>query len=741
MILRYFYVEQYSEIAPGLDVNLGGRYKFYYHKEDDILEIIKTEKYVKNLYNEYDVISDVSAILGKNSAGKTTILRMINSIFNGFGENDSGYIVVFECEEKYIFFTSINHLQKTFLNLNKPIEWHISKRFDAIDEFKDIGLVYFSNIFDKATPFQGNSNLIDISTNYSFETFYRQNGKKILNNRSILDEYKRSCILQEISFFIDMQEKGEINEKLLFEIPKQINVGLVSNYSMDTEKNYTNKEMYQLLEKIYKILNEYYVEIDKPDAETFKEEMLFYLLYDQLYIFLEDKRGNISLAINSWIAEIDQKNYFLSSYYNNILNNLLSEDPIEDDEVTSLISIGETHIIEHKHGNTAKFLGDIIDKLYNIEVEQYEKIISEIVKIKDVVSLANEKFKVETVCHLNNAIYNLQLFMDDLKENEYDIYNLSLLDDVIEELQIVYHIIENDKEDLELELIDDNNENIEEEDEEQIYIDDETEKKVEIIRKTAETIELLSNQYTYNSNLHMLEVQLDNECVLQLFDYLKQLNCKTVEIDVFRKDISSGHAAYMDMCSQINYARKSPEIQTKKNVILLIDEGDIYLHPEKQLAYIDYLLKLLQILYCDKKIQIVITSNSPFIVSDVQKANILFLERDEGRINIAQSMIEDTFAANINNLLLDSFFVKKGLIGQYAHRKVNSIINEIREGKVGENQEDLLAVIDIIGEPIIKRKLEEMLLGNLYQNAYQKQLMYYEAKVMQLKKRLENKKQ
>lgn len=104
-------------------------------------------------------------------------------------------------------------------------------------------------------------------------------------------------------------------------------------------------------------------------------------------------------------------------------------------------------------------------------------------------------------------------------------------------------------------------------------------------------------------------------------------------------------------------------------------------------------------------------------------------------------MIEDTFAANINNLLLDSFFVKKGLIGQYAHRKVNSIINEIREGKVGENQEDLLAVIDIIGEPIIKRKLEEMLLGNLYQNAYQKQLMYYEAKVMQLKKRLENKKQ
>lgn len=737
MILRYFYVEEYSEIAPGLDVNLGGRYKFYYHKKENKLEVIKTEKYVMHLYNEYDVISDISAIFGKNSAGKTTVLRMINAIFNGFEESGSGYIVVFECEKNYILFTDNNSLHNNTLSLNKPIEWHISKKFNAIDELRDVGLIYFSNIFDKATPFQGNSNLIDISTNYTFETFYKEKGKKILEDRSLLEEYKRSCLLQEITFYLDMEKENKNNEKLLFDIPKQINIGLVSNYSENTEKEYEDIELYQLLKKIHETLSEYYTEMDPPNKELFKEEMIFYLLFDQIYYFLEEKKGNLYFAINFWKNEIDKKNYLLSSYYSTILDNLLMEEDIEDEEATVLPDTSE-NFIEYKHNSTTKCLEDIIVKLCSFEEEQYGKIIRDILKVKEAIFMVDEQNNTEIFNYLDKAIYDLQLFIDDLEENDYDIYNLSLLDNVISGLQMACQRLKYGKENVEFLFIDYKDDNNGEDKENHVYIDEETEKRVAIIRKVVDIIEQLSNQYIYNSRLHMLEVQLDNEGVIQLFYYLEELNCRTVEIDAFRKDISSGHVAYMDMCARINSARKSPEIQAKKNVILLIDEGDIYLHPEKQLSYIDYLLKLLQILYYGKKIQIIITSNSPFIASDVQKANILFLERDEGKINLAQSIIEDTFAANINKLLLDSFFVKKGLIGQYAYKKVNSIISKIKDGNISKNQEYILSVIDIIGEPIIKRKLEEMVLGSLYHDAYQKQLVYYEAKVKQLKKRLEN---
>lgn len=81
-------------------------------------------------------------------------------------------------------------------------------------------------------------------------------------------------------------------------------------------------------------------------------------------------------------------------------------------------------------------------------------------------------------------------------------------------------------------------------------------------------------------------------------------------------------------------------------------------------------------------------------------------------------MIEDldenhrTFAANIHSLLAHSFFMEEGVTGAFAKRKINEIIHLlIKEDIVTifENEEKIEKTINLIGEPVIRNKLLQML--------------------------------
>ena len=287
MILRYFYIDKYNEITRNLDINLGGKYKYQYHEANNELLFIRNETYIDNLYEEYDVISDVSAILGKNSAGKTTILRMINTIFNGFDiYSKEKYIIIFEKERSYILYTNYMHIKYDERMLDKKIQCIKKEYFDAIDILKEVGLIYFSNVFDRATPFQGNANLIDVSANYLFEYFYMDyiNGrmKSIDEKSSILEEYKSENILTEIDFLLDIKRTTVSEETdLLFDIPAQIEFGFSQVLPDSGGAPLCDHEEYnQLLREIYKSLENYLGENQESEGESvslFLREIIFYL--------------------------------------------------------------------------------------------------------------------------------------------------------------------------------------------------------------------------------------------------------------------------------------------------------------------------------------------------------------------------------------------------------------------------------------------------------------------------------
>lgn len=268
-----------------------------------------------------------------------------------------------------------------------------------------------------------------------------------------------------------------------------------------------------------------------------------------------------------------------------------------------------------------------------------------------------------------------------------------------------------------------------------VDIDADTDRHINLLKDVINMFIDFTNKYELDFNNSMLKIKLDNQNILEFIYKFRELNCETVELDAQRNDISSGHSAYLDMCARINAARKSGEIHKKENVILLIDEGDIYLHPEKQLAFMNNLLKLLQILYKGKKVQVIVTSNSPFIISDIQTSNILYLENKDNIVSTTKSSISNTFASNINCLLLDSFFVKNGLIGEYAFEKIDGILRDILKNNITQDKiEYIKKVLGIIGEPIIRRKLEKMLFCNMEYYNVRREIEYYEKRICQLKR-------
>lgn len=157
------------------------------------------------------------------------------------------------------------------------------------------------------------------------------------------------------------------------------------------------------------------------------------------------------------------------------------------------------------------------------------------------------------------------------------------------------------------------------------------------------------------------------------------------------------------------------DITFSKNILLLLDEVDLYMHPEWQRSFLTLLEKRLRRAYPDKHIQLVITTHSPLVLSDIPSRNIIYLGADNNQcIVVAGPEHEETFGANLFTLLKDSFYLKKSL-GEFAYSKINDIIKNLQMLKENNNStppceecEKYIHLINIIGEPVIRRKLQTL---------------------------------
>ena len=177
------------------------------------------------------------------------------------------------------------------------------------------------------------------------------------------------------------------------------------------------------------------------------------------------------------------------------------------------------------------------------------------------------------------------------------------------------------------------------------------------------------------------------------------------------KNLSSGEKQRIYSVSSVVYhllnidSNADQEELVRYNAATIIfDEVELYFHPEMQRSFVKFLLDYLNRLELDviTSVNILFITHSPFILSDIPADNILFLGETEANIK--------TFAANIHNLLADSFFLKDSFMGEYAQEVINDLISYLIDQRYERKwtPDKAEMAINAIGEPLLKDRLEDI---------------------------------
>ena len=176
--------------------------------------------------------------------------------------------------------------------------------------------------------------------------------------------------------------------------------------------------------------------------------------------------------------------------------------------------------------------------------------------------------------------------------------------------------------------------------------------------------------------------------------------------DVYLEKLSDGESANLGMYSAIYEQLQNINFMYgKEKFILLFDEPEKNMHPELAKNFIKDIINFLGEISNDRKFQIIISTHSPFILSDVLSYNILLLDKNEEGMCQVEKCKFSTFSANIHDILSKNFFLDYTM-GAYSKDIIDKVIKFLYKDDNTLNIEQVKCVISNIGEPILKNKLE-----------------------------------
>lgn len=253
------------------------------------------------------------------------------------------------------------------------------------------------------------------------------------------------------------------------------------------------------------------------------------------------------------------------------------------------------------------------------------------------------------------------------------------------------------------------------------------------LKKISSLIDIINTKTQFNSTDGVLSVSLRNDDFIKFFngylDLIASFNFFEFNFEAENQVqyLSSGEDTILFQLSallngQIRLSIYEEELKKQeeycKNILILIDEGELGLHPQWQKQYLKILIDNLPKIFPNKQIQLILTSHSPFLVSDLPKENVIFLrkgrkeidgEEKEGKCIVEKnSFQEQTFGQNIHTLFANSFFMENngGSMGEFAKSKLLELKREIEALDITKFDK-IEKMIELIGEPFLKSKLKE----------------------------------
>jgi len=185
-------------------------------------------------------------------------------------------------------------------------------------------------------------------------------------------------------------------------------------------------------------------------------------------------------------------------------------------------------------------------------------------------------------------------------------------------------------------------------------------------------------------------------------------------------ELSSGERQELNSISSVIYHLQNiSSISNDKDMIkykyinLIFEEIELYFHPEFQRQYIKRLIEQISTAKLDDihSINMCFVTHSPFILSDIPTRNILKLENGKPILEEEKSILtEQTFGENIHELLANKFFLENSFMGEFAKNKINSLIEYLVSDTPNQNtpwnDKKAKDVIRIIAEPVLQERLQ-----------------------------------
>ncbi|MFM0684833.1 AAA family ATPase [Paraburkholderia strydomiana] len=183
-----------------------------------------------------------------------------------------------------------------------------------------------------------------------------------------------------------------------------------------------------------------------------------------------------------------------------------------------------------------------------------------------------------------------------------------------------------------------------------------------------------------------------------LHKHSREPNSEVVQI-VWDK-FSSGQLALLYQFSAITRSANKLKNKGHEKLLILVDEGDIYLHAAWQRRYIELLdgaMKDLKKRF--SRVQVILTSHSSALLTDVPKDCVTRIDSYGEESNKAVK----SFAASLDDIVNNSFGA--GSLGSFAQRKLKETAENLRKGKISDTDR---YVIEMIDDPILKREFKRL---------------------------------
>lgn len=240
-----------------------------------------------------------------------------------------------------------------------------------------------------------------------------------------------------------------------------------------------------------------------------------------------------------------------------------------------------------------------------------------------------------------------------------------------------------------------------------------------------ESFSKLSNKYFTKEGIY-IDIKDQNDFDFKVIELLelfkkyevendKKFNSLPAIFEINFNNLSDGEKELIDFICNIFYADKIS--RDAELVILLFDEPDCFLHPEWSRKFLSIIIDYINTF--KNNFQIILTTHSPYLISDMFPQNVFRFNRDENndlKIERLSNSSNSCFGANIYDLLNNSFFMKNS-IGEFATKYIKEVIKDIDEleklykedkNKYKSTVEKIEFCINNIGDPVLKDNISKM---------------------------------